>query len=368
MRRDSIAVDNAPEALPVDSSTEARETDGGARIGALRLAWYNVFEFSKAHLRRIAKRREVSVVRLAPGFRKARHVLITTVHNEAHRIAYFLRYYRELGIEHFIIIDNRSTDGLRVMLEQEPDVSIFFARGVYRNARFGMDWVNGLLSKYCVDKWVVCADADEFLAYPYCDTRSIAGLTDHLARHGQRSLGGLMVDMYSDRQPSENVCQSGGDPVAVCPLYDRSGYQSRFDPLSRTTWIKGGVRGRLFFPDVWSGPALNKTPLVHWKAHFAYIKSSHELWPPRLNQPTRLGEPRMTGALLHFKFLADFEGKLETETARQQHTVEYAAYTGLLDRGGEVRVDFVGGSTTRYEGWRSLLRDGLISTDGVFTG
>ncbi|SIT52021.1 conserved hypothetical protein [Paraburkholderia piptadeniae] len=352
-----------PGASPLASHALEGETDAGGR--SLRLAWYNIVEFSKAHIRRIAKRREVSVVRLDPGLRKARHVLIATVHNEAHRIGFFMRYYRDLGFEHFVIIDNRSTDELRSLLASERGVSLFAADGVYRSARFGNDWVNGVLSKYCVGKWVLYVDADEFLVYPECDTRPISDLTDHLERSGQPSLNGMMVDMYSDRPVSENACASGCDPVTVCRLYDSVGYETRFDSLSRTTWIKGGVRGRLFFPDVWSGPALNKTPLARWRWHFAFVRSSHQLWPPRLNQPVPHANPRMTCALMHFKFLADFKGKLDAEKTRQQHSTEYAAYMAPLCEHDE-GPQFVGASTSRYEGWTSLLRDGLLAADSAF--
>lgn len=335
---------------------------GAGRVEAWRLACYNALEYSKANLRRIAKQNEVSPVRISTGLANARHVLIVTVHNEAHRLGFFLDYYRALGFAQFIVIDNGSTDGLRGLIEHEPGVSIFSARGSYRRARFGNDWVNGVLSKHCVGKWVLYVDADEFLVYPHCDSKGIVALTEHLARLGRHSMNSLMVDMYSDRKVSDNYCPPGVDPAAVCPLYDRSGYQLRFDPLSRTAWIKGGVRGRVFFDDVWAGPALNKTPLVYWQRHFAFLKSSHQLWPPRLNQPAR----GLTGALLHFKFLADIKDKLGAETVRRQHTAEYAAYTEALDSRRDEDPDFVGVPTAYYEGWPSLLRDGLISSDAAF--
>jgi len=38
-------------------------------------------------------------------------ILICVVRNERVRLPYFFRYYRRLGITHFIIIDNGSVDG-----------------------------------------------------------------------------------------------------------------------------------------------------------------------------------------------------------------------------------------------------------------
>lgn len=356
----SAAKPNVDARVPATPHADRPGADG---VSPWRLARYNVLEYSKANLRRLAKQHQVSPVRISPGLRDARHVLIATVHNEAHRIGFFLDYYRSLGFGQFIVIDNDSTDGLQSLLAGQSGVSVFSARGSYRDARFGNDWINGVLSAYCVDKWILYVDADEFLVYPHCDAKGIAALTDYLGRTGRSSLNSLMVDMYSDRSVSDNRCPPGRDPVSVCPLYDRSGYQLRFDPVSRTSWIKGGVRGRLFFDDVWSGPALNKTPLVYWQRHFSFLKSSHQLWPPRLNQPER----GISGALLHFKFLADIEDKLGAEATRRQHTAEYAAYTEALDRRRAEGPKFVGAPTVRYDGWTSLVRDGLIASDAAFT-
>ncbi|MCH2250904.1 MAG: glycosyltransferase family 2 protein, partial [Cognatishimia sp.] len=48
-------------------------------------------------------------------------LLVCTLYNEAIRMPYFLRYYRDLGIDHFLIIDNDSDDGVMDHLEGQPD-------------------------------------------------------------------------------------------------------------------------------------------------------------------------------------------------------------------------------------------------------
>lgn len=324
----------------------------------------NLADGAKAHLRSIARSRQVRPVRLSPGLKEARHVAILVVHNEAPRIPYVLEYYRKRGIGHFIFIDNMSTDGTGDLLRPEPDISLFVAEGSYRRARFGIDWVNALLQRYCVGKWILHVDADEFLVFPDDDTQTIPDLTDRLARAGQISLQCVMVDMYSAGAPRDNVYEPGQDPLSVCPLYDRSGYASFLEQRTRTLWIKGGVRGRLFFGgDVWAGPALNKTPLVLWRPHYAFLKSAHQLWPPSVNDGAIRPAGQLRGALLHFKFLADISAKLSEEARRRQHTEEYGAY-GLI-AGDGAGPQFVGPQTSSFEDWRSLERDGLIGEGGV---
>lgn len=312
-----------------------------------------------AHLRRFLKYRELTLVRLAPGLRDATHVLVTTVHNEAARMPFILQYYRRMGFDHFIVIDNRSDDTLQDFLRLQDGVSVFLADGSFKSARFGYDWVNAVLAKFCVGKWVLYVDADEFLVFPHCDSRDISQLTGFLRKSGQVSMQCMMLDMYSDRDAKYNSCAAGQDPLSVCRFYDRTGYVQRHMSMTRTTWIKGGVRGRIYFAgDMWEGPALNKTPLVYWRRHYAFLRATHMLWPFHLNGG-KPGENRLRGILLHFKFLGDWSGKISSEAARRQHTDEYGAYTAVMTR-QESEPSFVGPPTAEYRDWRSLAQDGLL--------
>ena len=38
-------------------------------------------------------------------------LLFCTMRNEDVRLPYFLRYYRDLGVDHFLFVDNASDDG-----------------------------------------------------------------------------------------------------------------------------------------------------------------------------------------------------------------------------------------------------------------
>ncbi len=63
-------------------------------------------------LRCIRKSRELRAVQNnTAAIRPSDVLLVSTVRNEKIRLPYFLRYYRELGIDHFLIVDNDSTDG-----------------------------------------------------------------------------------------------------------------------------------------------------------------------------------------------------------------------------------------------------------------
>ena len=119
-------------------------------------------------------------------------------------------------------------------------------------------------------------DADEFLTFDIGDGK-LCDLIAELERNGRKSAQSLMLDMYSDAPGGVPHCvNEGQDPLETSPYYDSRGYYISREVSSNTTWIKGGVRNRLFFDKVGSGPALNKTPLVKWKRHYAFLKSAHQ--------------------------------------------------------------------------------------------
>lgn len=285
---------------------------------------YHALDPVYAHLRARARRSELLPVTVRTALADARIVVLLIVNNERTRIPFFLRYYRDLGADHFVVVDNRSDDGLADLLAGETDVSLFVADGDYAAARYGADWANRLLSRHCVGKWVLWLDADEHLVFSSRPEALLPDLTAALEQRGRASLQSVMVDMYSDRAPGENLLVEGQDPLEVCDLFDSTGYLRIANHVTGTTWIKGGVRGRLFFRDAHAGPALNKTPLVRWRRHFAFLKGAHEVWPAAVN-----GRGSVNGALLHFKFTSVAVDAVLDPRNRAQHTGEYSSYDDI---------------------------------------
>ena len=77
-------------------------------------------------LRAKAKRRQLQVVAdRTDGLRPEPILLFVTVRNERVRLPYFLEYYRKLGVDHFVVIDNGSDDGSREYLAAQPDLSLW---------------------------------------------------------------------------------------------------------------------------------------------------------------------------------------------------------------------------------------------------
>lgn len=288
-----------------------------------------------------------------------------TVRNEMLRLPHFLAHHRKLGVGHFLIVDNDSTDGTRELLAGEPDVSLWVTRASYKKARFGLDWVTWLQIRFGHDHWCLTLDADELLIYPYWETRPLPALTGWLDDQGIQALGTMMLDLYPQTALSKAGIAPGDDPLAVLNWFDAGNYSVQVQARMGNLWIQGGPRARMFFADdPRRAPTLNKIPLVRWNRRYAYVNSTHSMLPPRMNQVyDTTGGERISGLLLHTKFLPEIIQKSAEEKQRKQHFANSALYDGYYDTVMRDPVLFCAASQ-RLTGWRRLEALGLMSRGG----
>jgi len=288
-------------------------------------------------------------------------LLFAVLRNEAVRIPFFLDYYRKLGVNHFLIVDNGSDDGFRELVRNVDDVSVWHTERSYRRANFGMHWVNYLLRKYGTNHWCVTCDPDEFLVYPNCDTRQLSELAAFLETEERRSLFCVMLDMYGSGSILTTKYRQGDDPFEIAPYFDPSGYVQKIGWL-RESWVTGGVRRRVFFSDIpWMTPSLNKTPFVKWRWSYSYYLSMHQLVPCWLNEAHAKEHNSVTGCLMHFKYFSLLKQKVAEEMHRKEHwdnSFEYRTYDKHL--GEDDKVLFYEKSA-HYEGWRQLVDMGVMN-------
>ena len=314
-------------------------------------------------IRAIRKRRELTVVAdRTRSIGSADILVFSTLRNERIRLPYFLRYYRDLGVGHFLIVDNGSDDGSREYLLDQPDVSLWSSAASYKRARFGVDWLNWLQMHHGHGHWTLVVDPDEFLVYPFCDTRPLRALTDWLDASSIRSFGAMLVDMYPKGNITAQPYADGQDPFEIASWFDSGNYTISRNHRYGNLWIQGGPRARMFFPDDPArAPALNKVPLVKWHRDYAYVSSTHMLLPRGLNLVyDEWGGEKASGCLLHAKFLDGFAAKSAEELKRRQHYAnsgEYRAY----DDGLKDRPDLWCKWSEKYINWRQLEILGLMS-------
>lgn len=314
-------------------------------------------------LRAIRKRRDLTPVSVRTGqIAPDAILLVATMRNERIRLPYFLQYYRKLGIGHFLIVDNASDDGTSDYLAAQADVSVWSTAAAYQSSRYGADWLNWLLFRHGHGHWTLTVDADEFFIYPFCDTRPIRALTDWLETNGARSFPAMLIDMYPKGPVGDALYAEGQNPFDIADGFDAGNYLVSRNHLYGNLWIQGGPRARAFFADdPENAPSLNKIPLVRWDRSYVYVNSTHMLLPRGLNQTfAQHGGEKASGCLLHAKFLATFDAKVQEEMARRQHfgsSREYRAYA----EGDPAGADLWCRWSERYINWRQLEILGLMS-------
>ena len=317
--------------------------------------------------------------------------LFCVVQNEALRLPYFLTYYRKLGVDRFLIVDNNSSDGTAALLQDQPDIHVFHTKASFAAAHFGVDWHNQLLQAFGVGHWCLIADADELLVYPDVENLPLPAFCQQLEQKNAEGLQVVLLDMYSDKPMRALGYQPGANLLDFCPYFDR---HYKFIHRLALPWEPpafpaeepiGGPRSRLFFPkqhgvDSWQrlgikllfrllkpladrgllhsrqlphpAPQMFKVPLVKWRADMRMI-TNHRTSPVRLAQTT--------GALLHFKYLDDFAAKTQQAIRHGQHfggSIEYQRYGELLNQNADMTFMYPG--SLRYGSSEDLVRAGIV--------
>ena len=95
--------------------------------------------------------------------------------------------------------------------------------------------------------------------------------------------------------------------------------------------------------------------MVHWKRSYAYSNSSHAALPRRLNLeydgPSET--KRITGALLHTKFLPEVVARSKVEKRRAQHFHTPALFDDYYDA-IQTQPNVWSDVSAEYGGWKQL--------------
>jgi hypothetical protein len=259
---------------------------------------------------------------------------------------WFLDHYRALGVDHFFITDNGSTDGTAERLLRESDVSLFSNTGSFAASAFGIVWTNHHLQRFGTGHWCFHVDIDEGFVFPGQDRgRSLHDLLAYLDDQGFESVAAVELDMYPERLDGP----VGSDPFAENCYFDTD-YFTTLSEIPPYVMIQGGIRQRM------TGLALSmhKSPLVRVTPDVRYIECNHNT--------THLPVADVTAALLHYKFVGDMARRLGEAIDRGEYFGGAISYRRLSaaarDHGWSESL--LSTFSRRYDGASSIEAAGLI--------
>jgi Glycosyl transferase family 2 len=321
-------------------------------------------------------------------------LLFLVARNEIAKLPYFLFYYRNLGIGRFFVVDDKSDDGSREFLLHQRDCHVFHPTNSFQESQCGTRWQDLLSDTYGTDCWCLAVDADELLVYPDCEKIALPSFCKFLDSEGSAAFFAFLLDMYPGTDLSKAICVPGKPFQDICPFFDTDYVfmelvESNEVEVLPPIRVVGGPRMRKFYPwqtrtdffsralasftirladklHFWRGdkphyaPALLKVPLVKWQVGCRRL-SNHIIAKPKEGTLSTV-----RGALLHFKFFADFHDKAKWAVATGQHyrgSQEYVRYLASVSR--DPHLTFMYHGSHLYTDSNSLLRTGIIKTNAA---
>jgi Glycosyl transferase family 2 len=254
-------------------------------------------------------------------------IVISVIRNGEPWLKSFLAHHRLMGIKHFVILDNGSTDRTIEVLSRQADVTLLASSAPYHAYENTMK--RYLANKYCRDRWCLCVDVDEQFDFPGSADASLQALIGYLDRRGFNAVITQMLDMFSDRPISEAKIAPGIDLRSQYPFYDVSAVDKApytFGEVSNPAIMshQGGIRKKVFG----TNNGLSKVSLFRMDGRIKPFVAWHHVLNARLAD--------LSCVLLHFPFVDSFYSKVAeaVQSGRYGYLTsdEYSGYWAGLQK------------------------------------
>jgi tetratricopeptide (TPR) repeat protein len=280
-------------------------------------------------------------------------ILFAVVRNEAPRLAWFLSYYRALGVDRFVFVDNDSSDGTIDILKSCSDVILYQTSDRYDLSGLGMRWINELIVRHGTGCWCLQVDADEALVFPRSEEIGLRGLTRYMSLRGDEAIVSAVLDMY----PATATGPANQDDTGVTSYVyfdsDVDAYATHNCPYRE---VFGGIRRRLF--GVF--PLLSNVPMILGGCDVKYLLGRHHISPALVSD--------VTAVILHYHLLyllADaHRPRLLEAIDRGQHSGAAVERRRYLEKYPDLASgqSLLQGKSVRYRSSAQLLELGLLQT------
>jgi hypothetical protein len=291
--------------------------------------------------------------------------VISLAHNEMYFLPAWLDHYRRLGAGRFIILDDASTDGTFEFLRSQPDVMVMGSRrrfgetvtvtdravpggDVTCERRMNHLWRMILAERYCMDRWFVLADLDEFVVLPA--GRSLRTTFDALEGALFDAICATMLDVYPRDIAALRAQQAGGALTLASEWFfdaephHPAGTTGRADPIHHgararlvhdfLTLPQEGLARRLLHPlRTWRrarrgqsryerANMIVKYPLIRWRPGG---------WMPSMHRVALPVSPAHHLPILHMKFTGDLYRRAQVAIRDKSYHNGSAEYVQMID-------------------------------------
>jgi hypothetical protein len=288
--------------------------------------------------------------------------LFAVFRNELIRLPHFIKYYQNLGVDRFFLIDNNSSDGSMNFLLNKKDIHVFKTSDSYVNH---WTWIEWLLESYGKGKWCLVVDIDELFSYPNSSSINLKSLKDYLQMKNYTSINSKLLDMYSDKEINNVKINSGDNPLDVLNYFENNLYESQFIFFDKKNKKKieikaftGGMRER-YFGLMHPQDILSKVPFFQYNDKVYLVQGMHAI--------SNTKSADIEGVVFHTKFLNDFIEEVIEESAREQHwnnAIRYKHYADTILNNSSLNLFHTG--SIKYENDDQLVELGLLKTSDQF--
>lgn len=252
--------------------------------------------------RKIDKKKEIVQSAVIPDDDSP--VVICLLKNGVFFVRDFMDHYLRLGFQHFVFVDNSSTDETINEL-QKHEVTILSCDLPYKDYKYY--YKQYLVKTFAKNRWSLYVDIDELWEYPCQDKVKLSAFFEYLDQRGFNAVMSVMVDMFADLPLKDLSTMKEKKLRDAYPYYDNSSmqitpYRKAYNNINHanTNHFHGGIHYQLF--DI-ENIYLSKMPLIKWNKSIEVHETSHT--------STHVNIADVSTVLLHYKFVYGFYEKIQ---------------------------------------------------------